>query len=443
VTFGYDAAGNRTSMIDGLGSQSYGYDQLSRMTSETRTFTGVGNYTISYQYNLGNQLSSITSPHTSTVGYVRDASGRVISITGTAVPTIPTYASNIQYRAWGAVKHRNHPNGWAVDATFNSRMQAASFTVTSTISKTYDYYADGRLRFSSDHRDHRFDRYYTFDHAGRISEAFSGAEARFEAPTTNRPYRQTYGYDALGHLTGRDMKRWYLNWSMTDSYTNNRRGGWGYDADGRLTSGPEGPFTHDAAGSNTYVNNTFTGAYTGAFGYDGDGRLIKTVETTWDNASLSYITETKHFVRSSVLGGQVLTELLEGQSWATYVYAGTEVIAREWGLPPYATVSFDHKDPSGGTVWNWEGQQELDPTGADNGTHMYSEIADGGAFISQGSSYNPANPTKGYSIDGIRTTLDGFIGRLGHFANDPVALMEVASQPVGYRSTGYVSGRSF
>jgi hypothetical protein len=28
VTFGYDGAGNRTSMTDGLGSVSYGYDQL-------------------------------------------------------------------------------------------------------------------------------------------------------------------------------------------------------------------------------------------------------------------------------------------------------------------------------------------------------------------------------------------------------------------------------
>src|SRR5438309_1476180 len=41
-TFGYDAAGNRTSMSDGLGSVSYGYDQLSRLTSETRTFGGLG-----------------------------------------------------------------------------------------------------------------------------------------------------------------------------------------------------------------------------------------------------------------------------------------------------------------------------------------------------------------------------------------------------------------
>jgi YD repeat-containing protein len=34
VSFGYDAAGNRTSMTDGPGSVSYRYNTLSRMTSE-------------------------------------------------------------------------------------------------------------------------------------------------------------------------------------------------------------------------------------------------------------------------------------------------------------------------------------------------------------------------------------------------------------------------
>jgi YD repeat-containing protein len=42
VTFGYDAVGNRTSMTDGNGSQTYSYDQLSRMSAETRYFNNTG-----------------------------------------------------------------------------------------------------------------------------------------------------------------------------------------------------------------------------------------------------------------------------------------------------------------------------------------------------------------------------------------------------------------
>ncbi|HEV2883902.1 MAG TPA: DUF4214 domain-containing protein, partial [Pyrinomonadaceae bacterium] len=50
VSFVYDGAGNRTAMNDGQGSTSYAYDQLSRMTSETRTFSGLGSFAINYSY---------------------------------------------------------------------------------------------------------------------------------------------------------------------------------------------------------------------------------------------------------------------------------------------------------------------------------------------------------------------------------------------------------
>lgn len=69
VGYGYDAAGNRTSMSDGLGSVSYSYNQLSQMTSETRTFTGLAPLTLSYDYNLAGQLKRITDPTNMTINY--------------------------------------------------------------------------------------------------------------------------------------------------------------------------------------------------------------------------------------------------------------------------------------------------------------------------------------------------------------------------------------
>src|SRR5687767_7019297 len=111
-------------------------------------------------------------------------------------------------------------------------------------SKTYDYYGDGRLRFSSDLLDHRFDRFYSFDHLSRLKEAFSGAEARGEPATTDRPYKQTYGYDSFSHLTARTNKIWWTDDnSISDSYVNNRHvpvgTQWQYDADGRLLNGAD------------------------------------------------------------------------------------------------------------------------------------------------------------------------------------------------------------
>ncbi|MGH9928101.1 MAG: RHS repeat domain-containing protein, partial [Pyrinomonadaceae bacterium] len=47
TSYSYNAAGNRTSMTDGLGSVSYNYNNLGQLGSETRSFNGVGTYTLS------------------------------------------------------------------------------------------------------------------------------------------------------------------------------------------------------------------------------------------------------------------------------------------------------------------------------------------------------------------------------------------------------------
>lgn len=83
VSFGYEAAGNRTSMNDGVGSATYVYNTLSQMTSETRTFDGLGPFTLRYpSYNLGGQLTNITNHWGAQVGYNYDKTGRPTGVTG-------------------------------------------------------------------------------------------------------------------------------------------------------------------------------------------------------------------------------------------------------------------------------------------------------------------------------------------------------------------------
>lgn len=87
VWFGYDAAGNRTSMTDGTGSVTYQLDQLSRVTSETRTFSGLPgqSFTLSYGYNLAGQVTSLTEPGQfgASVSYAHDSAGKLNNVTGT------------------------------------------------------------------------------------------------------------------------------------------------------------------------------------------------------------------------------------------------------------------------------------------------------------------------------------------------------------------------
>jgi len=101
VSFGYDAAGHRTSMSDGLGSVTYNYNNLAQLTSETRNFTGVGSYALTYGYNLAGELASITNPWSAQVSYVYDKAGRATAVNGSGYLGVSNYASSLTYRAFG------------------------------------------------------------------------------------------------------------------------------------------------------------------------------------------------------------------------------------------------------------------------------------------------------------------------------------------------------
>lgn len=397
VSFGYDAPGNRISMIDGLGGKNYEYDQLSRLTAETRTISGVGTYPITYAYNLAGQLTSVTDPFNAQVGYNHDVVGRVTNVTGSNFANLPTYASNLQYRASGALKHLDYGNTRTLSMTYNARMQPATFEVPGVMSKSYDYQPDGQRSFSHDLIDAKFDRSYLYDHAGRITEALSGAEARHEGATNLRPYNENFVYDALNHLVERPANH---VWSgeggafspPQQTYQNERNTVWQYDADGNLVDSGEVQYTIDAAGrvSNTvsltvipYNGNPYstvwgiTADQTQSF--DGDGQVIKKVvaETTHDNANGDETTtNTTYLVRSTVLGGKVISENASETGQRGFVYLGAEVLA--WQLKTGSTeiVKWEHRDPQNGSFrlsfsnGAIDGSQkaELDPLNANAGT---------------------------------------------------------------------------
>jgi hypothetical protein len=131
---------------------------------------------------------------------------------------------------------------------YNSKLQPTHFEISGNfVSQSYDYYNDGRLKFIHNTTDPNFDRSYSYDHLARLTIASSGSSARGNV-SGDTPYRETFGYDALSNLTERDTATWdTYNLSDFGSYTNNRRAGWGYDADGRNTTIGNRTTTFEAA----------------------------------------------------------------------------------------------------------------------------------------------------------------------------------------------------
>jgi YD repeat-containing protein len=396
VSLAYDGAGNRTSLTDGTGSTAYEYDQLSRMKSETRTFTGLtGSYTLTYAYNLANQLTSLSLPTWSqVVGYNYDSAGRLAAVTASGFSTwtynwqtgqttytpLANFASNLNYRAWGGIKHIDYGNGAVLNQQYNQRLQISNADFTqagSTRTTSYDYYADGRVHHAYDSNANVYDRAYEYDHVGRLKQAYSGAQAR-GGTTNDGPYWQSYGYDALGNLTNRTNYFWaHLLPGDAATYTDNRRTDYSYDAAGNIL-GDSGDHTYDAAGNQTESSTMYVSSLTTVYltqTYDGDGRPAKRTEHRIIEQESGPPEEewiTNYFLRSSVLNGAPIVDLTGyGMKEKLRVYAAGTVLAEEGSLIVGGVQWRYPKPGTGSWIDSNGGGHEMDPLGADVSENPY------------------------------------------------------------------------
>ncbi len=135
--------------------------------------------------------------------------------------------------------------------SYDANLNVSTYEVPGLMKKSYQYYDDGRLKFTQDQltTNSKFDRLYKYDQLSRTNIALTGAEARGQGTTNDRPYNETMTYDEMNHLTSREVRHWdRYDTTGTETYINNRRQGWQYDADGRLVSGSSGYLYYNAAG---------------------------------------------------------------------------------------------------------------------------------------------------------------------------------------------------
>ena len=92
---------------------------------------------------------------------------------GSGPESLPTYISQIQYRTWGAPKQITCGNGVNMTTGYNTRLQATSFSSAGLMGATLSYYSDGRIHTEQSTVDRKFDRAYTYDHEGRLTDALS------------------------------------------------------------------------------------------------------------------------------------------------------------------------------------------------------------------------------------------------------------------------------
>jgi YD repeat-containing protein len=391
VSYNFDAAGNRTSMSDGQGSVTYSYDVFSRITSETRSFNGLGSFTLGYEYNLGGKLKKVTDPFNASINYSYDQTGRVNGVTGTGFGSVSDYASGIQYRATNSLKRvvygpSSYPQVSSI--AYDSRMRAqrmeirAQSTNTLLQSEEYQYYNDNSVHFVQRPTNPQQDRSYVYDQTGRFVQALTGQEARGETVSdpTEIPFGQNYAYDAWGNLTSRTGKYWGQNVAaLTATYANNRNTAWSYDAEGNLVQEGNRQHGFDAAGHDVSATEPprrpNQPGLSQTQSYDGDGRRVRQM-----NNGISV-----YELRATALGGALVTELnAQGVKVTGYVYSNGELLAKQY-QPDNRVIWIQHS-PAGTGDWRSMSDTigvsravELDPLFNDVGVEKPDSSGGGGA----------------------------------------------------------------
>jgi YD repeat-containing protein len=191
----------------------------------------------------------------------------------------------------------------------------------------------------------------------------------------NRNQNPQWQYDAAGHLSQQALAQGTRQYS--------------YDVVGRQVTMTEPGRRPNESG------------LTMTQGYDGDGRRGKLTETT----AISNVV--KYEVRSTVLGGRVITELNQsGQKVTTNVYANGTLLAKQTSSD---YVTWVHNSPDGSGEWQtFDGSiigsaraTELDPLGDDVGIENPYLMGGGDGVGSYPNYGDPTDMTAGCVVDGF------------------------------------------
>ena len=167
VQFTRDANGNITRMVDSLGTSSFVYDELNRVTSATDPF----GKTIGYQYDESGNVTRLTYPDGKQVTYQFDANNQMTSFTDWAAKT-----TTFQYDSTSILTRVTYPNGVVTSFTYDNagRLIAKSDSGISSYSFTLDKNGNrtsATITQPLANRVHNNSQNYTYDAANRIQTA--------------------------------------------------------------------------------------------------------------------------------------------------------------------------------------------------------------------------------------------------------------------------------
>ena len=218
VQMSYDLHDNLTQVVDALGTTTYSYDQLNRITS----YRDVFGKTIGYQYDPNGNIVAITYPDGKQVQYTYDKNNRMMSVTD-----------------W---------TGMTVSYAYNSINLLTTITPPDNGPTTYSYDLAGRLTGLTNARSRGGPNTYAFT----LDQNGNRTTAVVQEPLNNAVAAKTQSsnYDAANRIqnAGSTTFNFDANGNMTRKTEGSSVTNYSYDFNDRLTSDQVNSFSYNGQG---------------------------------------------------------------------------------------------------------------------------------------------------------------------------------------------------
>ena len=334
MSFVYDAAGNRSQRTDynnavtnytsdalnrltnisypDLTAATYGYDELSRLTTATNA-----NGTVTIAYDNRSRVSSVTDVFGQVVSYAYDANGNRTQLSLNAA-TSSTYQYDVINRLTQLTDNASLNTTFAYDPT----NKLTSRTLPNGVVTTSQYDGLDRLtRLTHSKAGNTLaDLQYQFNAVGNITQMTDGADVnnytydpldRLTAATHPNQTNESYTFDDVGNRTASHQGSSY-SYQPFNRLVAANGATFGYDANGNLTS------KTDASGSWDYMwdyenrlkQANKSGGVTVTYAYDALGRRVQ--RTTSVGATTKFVYDGVDAVRDLDGNGNTVTDYLNG-----------------------------------------------------------------------------------------------------------------------------------
>jgi RHS repeat-associated protein len=334
--------GRLLTMTDGLGSETYTYDNMGRRVRCDKVINGV-TYTTLYQYNLSGEMTQIQYPSGRQVKPAYDSIGRPIGVSDTMNSINTTYASGINYNVAQQITQFTYGNGVVANMGYSSdgRQQLTSLQYTkgaqTLFGLNYTYLQNGgnngQITGIVDLVDNGRSATYRYDPLARLNQAFTAGSTAFPN------WDLAFSYDQYGNRTDETpqsdtspsatVPSNHLLFTSNPQTNRTTSGGYAYDGNGNMTNDGVNSLVYN--GANEIISSNLGAAN---YQYDGYGLRARKCGATCTASSTVYL----------YMGGNVIAEYDNGAAPTTpsreYIYLGNRLAKIEGGAAQYYHV--DH-----------------------------------------------------------------------------------------------------